>query len=91
MSLIFVLFFGLQWHTNDDLLQNIMVVVVLTRLPFPFGKVLLQLEVYSECLCLYLVETRQEVLTDMLVIVVERLEHQDARNHQEHISITALQ
>jgi hypothetical protein len=68
-----------------------MVVVVLARLTLPLCEFLLQFEVCSKGLGLDLVEAGQEVLADVLVIVVQGLQHQYTRNHQKHVGVAAFQ
>lgn len=63
---------------------------MLVGVPFPICEVLLKLKVRPKRFRLDLVEARQEVLADMLVVVVERLQHENARNDEKDIGVTTF-
>ena len=77
-------------HSDDLLLKDIVVVVVLLGAFLPFLKLFLQLEVHQEDLGVDLLEAGQEVETGVLVVVVQGLQHQDAGDDQEHVGVAAL-
>lgn len=56
----------------------------------PLLKLLLELEVNPEGFGVDLVEIWEEVLAKVLIIFIERFEHEDAGNYQENIGIAAL-
>lgn len=71
MRTVFGCFLRGQLDSNNDFLQNVVVVVVLGGFPFPLCELFLKFEVCSESFRLDLIETRQEVFTDVFVVVIE--------------------
>jgi hypothetical protein len=57
---------------------------------FPFLKLLFQLEVSPESLCIDLVQVRQKVFAQVFIILVQILQNQDAWNYQENVSVAAF-
>lgn len=69
-----------QLRPHDQLLQYVVIEVVLSRQLLPLLEHLLQLKIHPKGLSVDLVQRRQEILTQVLVVLVETLQGQDARN-----------
>lgn len=79
-----------QLHADYQLLEDVVVVVVLAGQPLPLLELLLELEVEAEGLGVDLVEVGQEVAAEVLVVLVQRLEGEDAGDDQEDVRVAAL-
>jgi hypothetical protein len=90
MRLQLLFFEGSQFHPHYQFLQDVVVAVVLLGTLLPLLELLLQLEVESEGLGVYLVQVGQEVLAEVFIIAVKGLEGEDAGDDEEDICVRAL-
>lgn len=79
-----------QFNSHDYFFQNIVIMVVLKMISFPIVKLLFQFEVYSKRFRLYLVQVRQKIFTEVLVILIKSLQYHQARDNDEDISLNVL-
>lgn len=79
-----------QLHAHYQLLEDIVVVVVLVGQLLPLLELLLELEVEPEGFGVDLMQVGQEVPAEVLVVLVQGFQGQDAGNYEEDVRIAAL-
>ena len=79
-----------ELYTNDDFLKKVVVHVMIYSYFLPLLKLFLQFKIHSECLRVDLVQARQKVLAEVLVVLVQVFQNQNAWNCKENVCIAAF-
>lgn len=79
-----------QLHAHYQLLEDVVIVVVLVGQFLPLLELLLELEVEPEGLGVDLMEVGQEVPAEVLVVLVQGFEGEDAGDDEEDVRVAAL-